>query len=89
MNTQQTQTQFKAFKAYEIKLLSLKLSCFNLGYDLTIDSINGYFKIYAYNGSELLTTVERFDQVEAYILANSPVNYNYKLNDLFTQNDLH
>tara|TARA_R100001244_G_scaffold36527_1_gene33478 strand:- start:6524 stop:6784 length:261 start_codon:yes stop_codon:yes gene_type:complete len=86
MNNTYTQTQFKAFKAYEIKLLALKLECFNLGFDLTIKN-NGYFEIYTYNAVTPLVTVERFDQVQAYILANSTINYNYKLNDLFTQND--
>jgi hypothetical protein len=81
MNTPKTTTQFKAFKAYEIKLLTLRLECFNLGFDLTINN-DGYFEIYAYNSSVLLATVERFDQVQAHILLNSTVNYNYKISDL-------
>lgn len=80
-----TKEDFQSFKDCEMDLLELRLQCFNLGFDLSINK-NGWvvfpFELYKYDTTEFISTFAKTSDIKSYIEKNRQYTLNYKITDL-------
>jgi len=68
--TVRTKQEWKDFIKYENNILELRKLVFLAGYDVTINSKNGKFDIYEYDGPKKITTIESSQGVKSWLKQN-------------------